>query len=119
VKSISALFQGKAPYSARTSLREVDKETSRVMSEVSSKEILSQLWNSLGEAKVPTIQCILGPFKVHYALKDWGAIMNIMTKTVYDYLDEGPLIPGSWCLELANSTKVQPCGMVKEVLIQV
>jgi hypothetical protein len=40
------------------------------MSEVSSKAILSQLWSSLGEAKVPTIQCILRPFKVHYSLYD-------------------------------------------------
>jgi hypothetical protein len=70
VKSISALFQGKAPNSAEKSPREVDKEKSRVMSEVSSKAILSQLWSSLGEAKVPTIQCILRPFKVHYALYD-------------------------------------------------
>jgi hypothetical protein len=53
VKSISALFQGKAPNSAEKSLREVDKEKSRVMSEVSSKTILSQLYSLLGEAKVP------------------------------------------------------------------
>jgi hypothetical protein len=45
--------------------------------------------------------------------------MNIMPKTVYDYLDEDPLIPVSWCLELADSTKVQPYGMVKDVLIEV
>jgi hypothetical protein len=43
VKSISALFQGKTPDSAEKSLREVDKEKSRVMSEVSSKAILSLL----------------------------------------------------------------------------
>jgi hypothetical protein len=66
------------------------------MSEVRSKAILSQLWSSLGEAKVPTIQCILGPFKVHYALYDWVASRNIMPKMVYDCLDEDPLIPVSW-----------------------
>jgi hypothetical protein len=70
VKSISALFQGKAPDSIEKSPRKVDKEKSRVISEVSSKAILSQLWSSLGEAKVPTIQRILGPFKVQYALCD-------------------------------------------------
>jgi hypothetical protein len=89
------------------------------MSEVNSKAILSQLWSLLGEAKVPTIQCILGPFKVHYALCDWGGSMNIMPKTVYDCLDEDPLIPVSWCLELADSTKEQPYGMVNGVLIEV
>jgi hypothetical protein len=45
--------------------------------------------------------------------------MNIMPKTVYDYLNEDPLIPVSWCLELADSTKVQPYGMVRDVLIEV
>jgi hypothetical protein len=119
VKSISTLFQGKASDSTAKSPREVDKEKSRVMSKVSIKAILSQLWSSLREAKVPTIQCILGPFNVHYALYDWGASMNIMPKTVYDCLDEDPLISVSWCLELTDSTKVQPFGMVKDVLIEV
>jgi hypothetical protein len=55
VKSISTLFQGKVPDSTEKSLRGVDKEKSRVMSELSSKAILCQLWSSLGEAMVPTI----------------------------------------------------------------
>jgi hypothetical protein len=66
---------------------------------------------------VPTIQCNLGHFKVHYALCDFGASMNIMPKTVYDCLDGDPLILVSWCLELADSTKIQHYGMVKDVLI--
>jgi hypothetical protein len=119
VKSISALFQGKAPDSAEKSPREVDKEKSSIMSEVGSEAILSQLWSSLGEAKVPTIQCILRLFKVHYELCDWGASMNLMPKMVYDCMDEDPLILVSWCLELADSTKVQPYGMVKNALIEV
>jgi hypothetical protein len=119
VKSISALFQGNAPDFAENSLREVYKEKCRITFKVSSKAILSQLWSSLGEAKVPIIHCIHGPFKVHYALCDWGASMNIMPKIVYDCLDEDPLIPVSWCLELANSTKVQPYRMIKDVLIEV
>jgi hypothetical protein len=41
VKSISTLFQGKASNSTKKFLREVDKENSRVMSEVSSKAIFS------------------------------------------------------------------------------
>jgi hypothetical protein len=119
VKCISALLQGKAPNSAEKSPWEVDKEKSRTMSEVSRKAILSQLQSSLGEAKAPTIQCILGPFKVHYTLYDWGASMNIMPKMVYDCLDEDPLILVSWCLKLANFTKVQPYGMIKDFLIEV
>jgi hypothetical protein len=119
VKSISALFQGKTPDSAKKSPREVDKEKSRVMCEVSNKAILSQLWSSLVEAKVPTIQHIHGSFRAHYAHYDWGASMNIIPKMVCDCLDEDPLIPVSWCLELDDSTNVQPYGMVKDVLIEV
>jgi hypothetical protein len=48
-----------------------------------------------------------------------GEHVFIMPKTAYDCLDEDPLIPVSWCLELADSTKVQPYGMVKDVLIEV
>jgi hypothetical protein len=89
------------------------------MSKVSSKAILSQLWSSLGEANVPTIECILGPLKVHYTIFDWGASMNIMPKKVSDCLDEDPWIPVSWCLELVDSTKVRRYGMDKDVLIEV
>jgi hypothetical protein len=52
VKSIFVLFQGTVPDSAKKFLREVDKEKSKVMSEVNSKAILSHLWSSLGESKV-------------------------------------------------------------------
>jgi hypothetical protein len=43
VKSIFVLFQGTVPDSAKKFLREVDKEKSKVMSEVNSKAILSHL----------------------------------------------------------------------------
>jgi hypothetical protein len=42
-----------------------------------------------------------------------------MPRTVYDCLDEDPLILVSWCSELADSKKVQPYGMVEDVLIEV
>jgi hypothetical protein len=45
--------------------------------------------------------------------------VNIMPKMVYDYLDEDPLVPVSWCLQLADSMKVQPYGMVNNVLIEI
>jgi hypothetical protein len=45
--------------------------------------------------------------------------MNIMPQTVYDNLDEDSLILISWCLELADFTKVQPYGMVTDVLLEV
>jgi hypothetical protein len=63
------------------------------MSRISSDAILNKLQNKLSGQALPTVRCILRPFKVHHALCDWGASMNILPKMVYDCLDEGPLIP--------------------------
>jgi hypothetical protein len=63
------------------------------MSRISSNAILDKHQNRLSGAAVPIVAYILGPFKVHHALYNWGASMNILPKMVYDYLDEDPLIP--------------------------
>jgi hypothetical protein len=64
-----------------------------VISRISSDAILDKLRNSLSRPALPTVPCILGPFKVHHALCDCGASMNILPKMVYDCLDEDPLVP--------------------------
>jgi hypothetical protein len=63
------------------------------MSRFSSDAILNKLWNRLSGPALPTIPCILGSFKVHHVLCDWGASTNIFPKMVYDCLDEDPLVP--------------------------
>jgi hypothetical protein len=63
------------------------------MYRISSNAILDELQNRLSSPALPTVPCILGPFKVHIALCDWGASMNILPKMVYDYLHEDPLVP--------------------------
>jgi hypothetical protein len=62
------------------------------MSRISSDAILNKLQNRLSRPALPTIPCFLGPFKVHHALCDWRASMNILSKMVYDCLDEDPLV---------------------------
>jgi hypothetical protein len=57
------------------------------MSRISSDAILNKLLNRLSGPTLPTVPCILGPFKVHHALCDCGASMNILPKMVYDCLD--------------------------------
>jgi hypothetical protein len=88
------------------------------MSRISSDAILDKLWNRLSGLALPTVPCILGPFKVHYALCDWGASMNILPKMVYDYLDDDPLVPTPHQLRLADSAIMQPYGIAKDVLIE-
>jgi hypothetical protein len=63
------------------------------MSRISSNAILNKLWNRLSRPALSTVPCISGPFKVHHALCNWGASMNILPNMVYDYLDEDPLVP--------------------------
>jgi hypothetical protein len=64
-----------------------------LMSRISSDAILNKLRNRLSGPALPAVPCILGSFKVHHALYDWGVSMNILTKMVYDCLDEDPLVP--------------------------
>jgi hypothetical protein len=58
------------------------------MSRISSDAILDMLRNRLSREALPTVPCIMEPFKVHHALCDWGVSMNIFPKMVYDCLDE-------------------------------
>jgi hypothetical protein len=73
------------------------------MSRISSDAILDKLWSRLSGPALPTVPCILGPFKVHHALFDWGVSMNILPKMVYDCLDEDPLVPSPRQLRLVDS----------------
>jgi hypothetical protein len=88
------------------------------MSKISSDAILDKLQNRLWGPALPTVPCILGPFKVHHALYDWGTSMNILPKMVYGCLDENPSIPSPHQLRLADSVMMQPYEIVKDVLIE-
>jgi hypothetical protein len=73
------------------------------MSMISSDAIFNKLRNRLSGPALPTVPYILGPFKVHHALCDWGASMNILPKMVYDCLYEDPLVPTPHLLRVADS----------------
>jgi hypothetical protein len=88
------------------------------MSRISSDAILNKLRNRLSGTAQPIVPCILGPFKVHHALCDEGASMNILPKMVYDCLDENPLVPTPHQLRLTDSVMMQPYGIVNDVLIE-
>jgi hypothetical protein len=85
---------------------------------INSDAILNKLCNRLSGPALPTIPCILGPFKVHHALGDWGVSMNILPKMVYDCLDEDPLFPTPHQLRLADSVMMQLYGIAKDGLIE-
>jgi hypothetical protein len=95
-------FQGKAlTKPAASEMHQVEQEIlaqpsggkKMPTSRISSNAILDKLWNRLSGLVLPTVPWILGPFKVHHALCDWGGSMNILLKMVYDCLGEDPLVP--------------------------
>jgi hypothetical protein len=88
------------------------------MSRIDNDAILNKLWNRLSGPALPIVSCILGPFKVHHALYDWGASMNFLPEMVYDCLDKDPLVPTPHQLRLADSVMMQPYGIAKDVLIE-
>jgi hypothetical protein len=90
----------------------------RPMSRISSDAFLDNLRYRLKGPALPMVPCILGPFKVHHALYDWGASMNILPKMVYNSLDEDPFVLTSQWLQLVDSTVVQPYGIAENVLIE-
>jgi hypothetical protein len=63
------------------------------MSKIGNSAILDKLQNRLSGPALSIVPCILGPFKVHHALYDWGDSMNILSKMVCDCLDEDSLVP--------------------------
>jgi hypothetical protein len=88
------------------------------MSRISNNAILDKLQNGLCGPALPTVPCILGPFKIHHACYDWGASMDILLKMVSDCLDEDPLVPTPHQLRLVDSVMMQPYGIAKDVLIE-
>jgi carotenoid cleavage dioxygenase-like enzyme len=88
------------------------------MPRISSDAIIDKLQNRLSGSPLPTVPCILGPFKVDHAFYDWGASMNILPKMVYYCLDEHPLVATPHQLRLADSVMMQPYRIAKHVLIE-
>jgi hypothetical protein len=99
-------------------LAQPSDEKKMLISRISSNVILNKLQNRLSGLALPTVPCNLGQFKVHHALYDWGASMNILPKMVYDFLDEDPLVPTPHQLRLADSIMMQPYEIAKDVLIE-
>jgi hypothetical protein len=70
VKSITTIFEGEAPESSKESL-----QSDETIFMVNGRETLLSMLkvrhrNQLAGPEVPSIQCIIGPLKDHYALYD-------------------------------------------------
>jgi len=62
---------------------------------------------------------IIGSNKFENAMLDLGASINVMPLSVSTSLSLGPLKPTGVVIQLANSSTVQPAGLIEDVFIQV
>jgi hypothetical protein len=66
-----------------------------VFAERCSAAILDGLPDKMGDPGVLTISCLIGTQKFDQALCDLGASMSVMSKVIYDKLNNDSLVPTS------------------------
>jgi hypothetical protein len=91
--ALTQLAASEMRQAAQEILAQTSNRKKMPISGINSDAILNKLRNSRSGPALPTVPCILGPFKVHHVLCNWGASMNILPKMVYDCLDKDPLLP--------------------------
>jgi len=50
---------------------------------------------------------------------DLGALINLMSLSIFNSMSPGPLQPTSVVIELANISVTHPAGFIKDVLVRV
>ncbi|KAI5415185.1 hypothetical protein KIW84_040583 [Lathyrus oleraceus] len=65
------------------------------------------------------IPCSIGDSKFENCMLDLGENINVMTSSMYNYLDLSPLQHTCLIIQLANRSNARPTGVVEDVLVQV
>ncbi|RDX82271.1 hypothetical protein CR513_36956, partial [Mucuna pruriens] len=66
-----------------------------------------------------SVPCTIGEYTSTNAMLDLGASINVMPRSIYKALNFGDLEPTGMTIQLANSSIVQPLGVLEDVLVQV
>ncbi|KAJ9162800.1 hypothetical protein P3X46_022544 [Hevea brasiliensis] len=66
-----------------------------------------------------SIPCRIGDSKFERAMADLGASINVMSNSVFQTLNLGPLKETSVIIQLADRSNAYPLGVVEDVLVQV
>jgi len=66
-----------------------------------------------------SIPCRIGDSKFESAMADLGASINVMSNSVFQTLNLGPLKETSVIIQLADRSNAYPLGVVEDVLVQV
>ncbi|KAH9669232.1 hypothetical protein KPL70_021706 [Citrus sinensis] len=63
-----------------------------------------------------TIPCKIGSVKVKKAMLDLGASINVMPRSIYSFLNVGPLKEISVIIQLADRSNAYPDGVLEDIL---
>ncbi|XP_075504413.1 uncharacterized protein LOC142541844 [Primulina tabacum] len=66
-----------------------------------------------------SIPCTIGDTRLEKAMLDLGASINVMSDSVYKYLELGPLTATDIVIQLADRSTVYPRGIIEDVLVKV
>ncbi|KAJ9168559.1 hypothetical protein P3X46_020065, partial [Hevea brasiliensis] len=66
-----------------------------------------------------SILCKIGDSKFEYAMADLGASINVMSNSIFQTLNLGPLKETSVIIQLPDHSNAYPLGVVEDVLVQV
>jgi hypothetical protein len=72
-----------------------------------------------GDLGRPVIPISNGRHNFQEAVCDFGAIVNIMPKVIYDKILGDPLLYTNMCLQLADQSICYPKGVLKDAIIRV
>ncbi|RDY02130.1 hypothetical protein CR513_14462, partial [Mucuna pruriens] len=69
--------------------------------------------------KMKGISCTIGECTFANAMLDLGALINVISTSIYKSLNFGDMEPTGMTIQLANRSVVQPLGALEDVLVQV
>ncbi|XP_074297391.1 uncharacterized protein LOC141628111 [Silene latifolia] len=89
------------------------------VSEYVSAMFKQKLPTKCGDPGMFTIPCTIGDTKIHNAMLDLGASINLIPHSIYQSLKLGPMSKTNVVIQLADRSNVYPKGIVEDVLVMV
>ncbi|XP_074297791.1 uncharacterized protein LOC141628565 [Silene latifolia] len=89
------------------------------VSEHVSEMFQQKLTTKCGDPGMFTIPFTIGDTKIHNAMLDLGASINVIPHSIYQSLKLGPMSKTNVVIQLADRPNVYPKGIVEDVLVMV
>ena len=99
--------------------QKLEKIVMVVLSEHSSKVIMGEIPNKMGDLGRLTLPCEFGNNMKTYALADSGATINLMPYPFYQKFDLPDLKATRRTIHMANRFMTHPQGIVEDILVKI